>query len=86
MQQVSDRSGLCAYNDITRKAYRLMHKAPLTDTDHAQSYVHGQLLLRYEPQAIALGASNGYETPSSKRLMRATVLASDFAGAARVSR
>lgn len=33
----------------------------------------------FEPDAVALGSSRGYESPSSKRLLRQTVLASDAA-------
>jgi hypothetical protein len=61
-------------------ANNLHHNAKLTCQAFLQSYIHGQFLLRYEPEAVALYTSQGYETASSKRLMRATVLASDFAG------
>jgi alpha-1,3-glucosyltransferase len=42
-----------------------------------QSWVHGLLLWAVEPQAVALRTSRGYETPSSKVLMRLTALLSD---------
>ncbi|GLJ43800.1 hypothetical protein SUGI_0911850 [Cryptomeria japonica] len=42
-----------------------------------QSYVHGLALQALEPQSVALHTSRGYETPSSKLLMRWTVLSSD---------
>ncbi|XP_075264114.1 uncharacterized protein LOC142356005 [Convolutriloba macropyga] len=37
-----------------------------------------QAISMLEPEAVALGTSHGYETESSKRLMRASVIASDF--------
>jgi hypothetical protein len=36
------------------------------------------VLKALEPDAVALLTSHGYETPSSKHLMRMTVLASDI--------
>ncbi|KAH9309119.1 hypothetical protein KI387_037030, partial [Taxus chinensis] len=42
-----------------------------------QSYVHGLGVQAFEPQSLALHASRGYETPTSKLLMRWTVLSSD---------
>lgn len=42
-----------------------------------QSWVHGQLIKQFEPEAVELYKSQGYETPSSKHLMRLTVLLSD---------
>ncbi|KAH7442377.1 hypothetical protein KP509_03G085700 [Ceratopteris richardii] len=42
-----------------------------------QSFFHGLVLDRFEPESVALHTSRGYETPSSKRLMRWTVLTSD---------
>jgi alpha-1,3-glucosyltransferase len=42
-----------------------------------QSWLCGVTIAAVEPDALALGASRGYETPSSKRLMRASVLAFD---------
>ncbi|KAJ9515807.1 hypothetical protein QJQ45_008647 [Haematococcus lacustris] len=44
-----------------------------------QSWLHGQWLAAVEPKAVALTSSHGYESSSSKRVMRATVLASDLA-------
>eukprot|EP00850_Spirogloea_muscicola_P015051 SM000112S23993 [mRNA] locus=s112:197114:199570:- [translate_table: standard] len=44
-----------------------------------QSLAHGLALAAAEPAAVALGASRGYESPSSKLLMRWTVVASDVA-------
>lgn len=44
----------------------------------AQSWVCGKLIGAVEPMAMALGSSRGYETPSSKLLMRLTVLLSDL--------
>eukprot|EP00850_Spirogloea_muscicola_P005864 SM000027S09645 [mRNA] locus=s27:535401:537851:+ [translate_table: standard] len=44
-----------------------------------QSLAHGLALAAAEPAAVALGASRGYESPSSKQLMRWTVVASDVA-------
>jgi alpha-1,3-glucosyltransferase len=45
-----------------------------------QSWVTGHFMQHLEPASIALVASRGYETPSSKRLMRASVLAWDALG------
>ncbi|KAJ7531399.1 hypothetical protein O6H91_14G042300 [Diphasiastrum complanatum] len=42
-----------------------------------QSFVHGLMMRYFEPASVALKASRGYETPSSKLLMRWTVLSSD---------
>lgn len=39
--------------------------------------MHGQLIKQFEPQAVELYKSQGYETQSSKYLMRLTVLLSD---------
>ena len=44
-----------------------------------QSWLCGKAVAAVEPAAVALGTSHGYETPSSKRLLRATVLAFDVA-------
>ncbi|KAJ9515793.1 hypothetical protein QJQ45_008688 [Haematococcus lacustris] len=44
-----------------------------------QSWLHGHWLAAVEPKAVALTSSHGYESSSSKRVMRATVLASDLA-------
>ena len=43
-----------------------------------QSYAHGLLVRAFEPAAVELGTSVGYETESSKDLLRATVLVSDL--------
>ncbi|GAQ86987.1 alpha-1,3-glucosyltransferase [Klebsormidium nitens] len=42
-----------------------------------QSYLHGLFVSAFEPEAVGLESSRGYETPSSKLLMRWTVLLSD---------
>ncbi|KAF8058079.1 dolichyl pyrophosphate Man9GlcNAc2 alpha-1 [Scenedesmus sp. PABB004] len=42
-----------------------------------QSYLHGLLVRAFDPAAVALGTSRGYETHFSKQLMRWTVLLSD---------
>lgn len=42
-----------------------------------QSLLHGLALNAIEPESVALHTSRGYETPSSKLLMRWTVLSSD---------
>ncbi|BBN05231.1 alpha-1,3-glucosyltransferase [Marchantia polymorpha subsp. ruderalis] len=43
-----------------------------------QSFVHGWMIHAVEPEAVALHSSRGYESPSSKILMRWTVLSSDM--------
>jgi alpha-1,3-glucosyltransferase len=43
-----------------------------------QSWLCGRAIAAVEPEALALTASHGYETPSSKRLMRLTVLVADM--------
>jgi len=43
-----------------------------------QSFIHGKWLQAFEPEAVALLHSHGYETASSKLLMRLTVLVSDL--------
>ena len=42
-----------------------------------QSYACGRLVALAEPAAVALGASRGWETPSSKRLLRLSVVLFD---------
>jgi alpha-1,3-glucosyltransferase len=42
-----------------------------------QSWLFGAALQRIEPSSVELHSSRGYETASSKLLMRLTVLASD---------
>jgi hypothetical protein len=44
-----------------------------------QSWVHGKMVAAVEPAAVALGTSRGYETPTSKQLLRWTVVLSDAA-------
>ncbi|KAI7845170.1 hypothetical protein COHA_001215 [Chlorella ohadii] len=44
-----------------------------------QSWLCGRYVGAFEPEAVQLVASRGYESPSSKRLLRQTVLASDAA-------
>mmetsp|Transcript_35764 Transcript_35764/g.92868 ORF Transcript_35764/g.92868 Transcript_35764/m.92868 type:complete len:489 (+) Transcript_35764:408-1874(+) len=43
-----------------------------------QSYAYGKVLQAWEPDAFALTASRGYESPTSKMLMRGSVIFSDF--------
>ncbi|KAK9860459.1 hypothetical protein WJX84_007901 [Apatococcus fuscideae] len=43
-----------------------------------QSWLCGKVLNFFEPESVALGTSRGFETQSSKVLMRWTVLASDL--------
>lgn len=45
---------------------------------HLQSWVHGQVLQHFDPQAVELFQSHGYESASSKKVMRASVLVSDM--------
>ncbi len=45
-----------------------------------QSWLCGKVLEIWEPEAVALRTSWGYETHSSKVLMRWTVLAFDLLG------
>lgn len=45
-----------------------------------QSWLCGKAVELLEPQAVALNLSRGYETQSSKVLMRWTVLAADLLG------
>lgn len=42
-----------------------------------QSWLCAQLLHRLEPEALALGTSRGWETPSSRCAMRLTVILAD---------
>ena len=48
--------------------------------DSLQSWLYGNVIKRLEPEAMALGESHGYETASSKRLMRQSVMISDLIG------
>ncbi len=50
---------------------------------HVQSWLFGQAIQMVQPDAVALHASQGYETPHSKFLMRLSVIASDILGDAR---
>lgn len=43
-----------------------------------QSYIHGLFVGRFDPAAVELRTSRGYETYFSKQLMRWTVLLSDL--------
>lgn len=43
-----------------------------------QSWIHGKFVGAFEPAAVALDSSRGYETPSSKVLLRWTVVLSDM--------
>ena len=45
-----------------------------------QSWVYGKAIQLFEPGAIALFTSRGYEMPSSKTLMRWSVVISDILG------
>eukprot|EP00882_Tetradesmus_deserticola_P034056 GHRQ01038960.1.p2 GENE.GHRQ01038960.1~~GHRQ01038960.1.p2 ORF type:complete len:127 (+),score=20.37 GHRQ01038960.1:496-876(+) len=42
-----------------------------------QSFVHGQFVKRFDPAAVALHSSRGYESYYSKQLLRWTVILSD---------
>ena len=42
-----------------------------------QSWLYGKVVAAFEPDAVRLTASRGYETDSSKRLMRYSVIVSD---------
>ena len=44
-----------------------------------QSWLAGKYVAAFEPEALALVSSRGYESPSSKMLLRQTVLAADAA-------
>ena len=46
-----------------------------------QSWLYGKVIERFEPEAVALHSSRGYETSFSKTLMRWSVVASDILGA-----
>ena len=48
--------------------------------DILQSWLYGKVIERLEPEAMALGESHGYETASSKRFMRQSVMLSDLIG------
>ena len=45
-----------------------------------QSWLYGKAIEHFEPAALALSESHGYENSSSKHLMRLSVLASDIIG------
>ena len=45
-----------------------------------QSWLFGKVIEHYEPEAVALGTSRGYETPSSKTLLRWSAVAADVLG------
>lgn len=50
-----------------------------------QSYIHGLFVGFFDPAAVALRTSRGYETYFSKQLMRWTVLLSDVLSELRAS-
>jgi alpha-1,3-glucosyltransferase len=49
-----------------------------------QSWLCGKFIEYFEPKAVALKTSQGYETATSKLLMRITVLISDLLGTCRM--
>ena len=50
--------------------------------DVLQSWLYGKAFERYEPEAVALGKSHGYESADSKRFMRHSVIVADLLGEA----
>jgi len=60
------------YNDLS---YWGLDYPPLSAY---QSWLFGKILQNIEPEAVALHSSRGYETPSSKVLMRWTAIAADL--------
>lgn len=50
-----------------------------------QSWLYGKAIQHVEPDAVALHTSHGYETQSSKTLMRWSVVVSDILGAVALS-
>lgn len=50
---------------------------PHPPTANPQSWMCGKYVQLFEPQAVELVSSRGYESPSSMRMLRQTVLASD---------
>lgn len=69
--------GMC--HMITWSATHRLPPSKPTLPHTAQSWVHGKVLQRWVPEAVALGSSRGIETPRSKLALRQTVLASDLA-------
>ena len=53
---------------------------PIFPGDVLQSWLYGKAFERYEPEAVALGKSHGYESADSKRFMRHSVLVADLLG------
>jgi hypothetical protein len=52
---------------------------PTASANHAaQSFVHGLFVRQFDPAAVALHTSRGYETYFSKQLLRWTVILSDL--------
>ena len=74
--QVRNRAGAPASYFLT--SYLLPPSSYWWSVVPMQSWLHGQILLRYEPEAVELIKSHGYETASSKRIMRLVVLLSDI--------
>jgi hypothetical protein len=62
-------SHCCVYSKSVYVAF-FLHGA-------TQSWLHGKFIEMFEPDAVALLDSNGYESPKSKFLMRLTSLVSD---------
>ena len=52
----------------------------LTRAYTLQSWICGKIIQLFDPEAIALVSSKGYETPLSKFLMRMTVVIADVLG------
>ena len=71
---------------LTRQALRCMAVAccslqcVTTINFLLQSWLCGKVIGRFDPAAVALNSSSGYETPFSKSLMRWTVIAADILG------
>ena len=47
---------------------------------HMQSWLYGKVIQAWEPEAVALHSSRGFENSFSKLLMRLSVIASDLMG------
>lgn len=66
---------------VLRTQHNCLNMVKASECVTAQSWLYGKAIQRLEPEAIALHTSRGYETPSSKTLMRWSVVASDTLGA-----
>jgi len=56
----------------------------MTSACFAQSWLYGKVIGHFDPAAVELGSSRGFETQRSKLLMRWSVILTDLLGMPRL--